>query len=431
MKKFTKAIIIILIMTTTVILYNKFYKTYDIKSKDINLKWNLKYKGINGSKDFAFDRNGNAYIAYKNKIQIINSKGKSYPLFIKKSLNISSVDVYENILFFTSDTSFYSYDLKNNKLQELINNIPNFGDYKNSIIKIKNGLVYISIGAATNSGVVGEDNKWIKDKPFNHDISPYKLTIKGDNFGDKNRTGAFVPYATSNIAGQIITSHFPGNSSIITYNIKNKKAETFAWGIRNVTGMDFSKDGKLYATIGGMENRGSRPIKGDTDYIYKISKNQWYGWPDYSGGDPLNSPKFKSKIPLNFILDKQPTTNPPAPFYQHKKLNAITAMAMDSKGVLGKIDSIYFYDSLDNIVYQVNKDGTTNEKMKMIKNSKIESMKFVNKSLYILDSKNNCMYEVFSNTGQNQHKQFDPKVYYGLTVIILCLITFIIFYKDK
>ena len=43
-----------------------------------------------------------------------------------------------------------------------------------------------------------------------------------------------------------------------------------------------------------------RGIKNDRDYIYEINGDRWYGWPDYSGGDPITSPRFTDGDPHKF-----------------------------------------------------------------------------------------------------------------------------------
>lgn len=358
------------------------------------VNYDLICKGLKDARDFAMDDEGNYYIAYKDKIQYLQSDGKSYNILNNKKLNINSI-VYKDGLYFTSNNSVFYYDINNKVLKEIINDLPNFGDYNISLLDLYGGSLYISIGSATNSGVVGKDNIWLKDRAYNHDITPFDITIRGNNFGqDKEKTGAFVPYKTKNINGQIIPGHFPGNASVIKYNLSNGNIENFAWGIRNIKGMDFDSNGKLIASVGGMEDRGLRPVKGDMDYIYEIKKDTWYGWPDYSGGDPINSPKFKGKnnerIP--FLLDKHPIVNPPAPLYQHKYLNGLGPIAIDSLGSFGEKDDIYFYNINNNTIEKLNKKGVVKTIFKFPKESNIKSIKFNKDGMIILDDKQGYLF---------------------------------------
>lgn len=421
MKKFLKILLMGIGIICIVILISKYVKNLSqnkLNLQNKNLDYAIRYKGIQGAVDFAVDNLNNYYIAYKDKIQVIETNGKSYYIFKNKYLNISSIDFSDNKLYFASNTKVYSYDLKDKKLTEIVKDLPNYGDYKNSIVRVRGEHVYITIGAVTNSGVVGEDNKYLKDSPFIHDITPKDIILKGTNFG-QYKTGAFQSYKTKSTNGQLISGHFPGNASILLYNIKTGNSETFAWGIRNVTGMDFNSQGKLFTVVGGMEDRGIRPVKGDSDYIYEIKKGNWYGWPDYSGGDPLTSPRFKLSHNLNlqFVLENHPTTNPPAPIYQNNKVSSIKSLSVDKNGVIGIKDCIYFYDRSNNIIYAFNGVGSGKEEIKFLKNTSVSDMKFYGDSLLVLDSNYGYLYSI------NKHKyinfSIDKKVY--LYLIMTCI----------
>lgn len=394
MKRFFKALIIIIIFTGIIVLFKKnCFKQYKITTRDNKIGAYLKYKGLKNARDFAVDEKDNYYIAYKDKIQLIYRNGKSLELLDDKNYNINSIEYYNNKLYFSSKTSVYSYDISNEKIIEIIKNLPNFGDYKESIIKRNGEYLYVTIGAATNSGVVGEDNLWISNNSFAHDISPYKITLKGINYSN-GKTGAFSAYGTKTVGGQIVPGHFPGNASIIMYNLNNKAISTFAWGIRNVKGIDFDSRGRIIASIGGMENRGLRSITGDTDYIYVIKDKTWYGWPDYSGGDPVNSPRFKDgkNKTISSILENHPTTSPSAPLYTHKKLNVLKSLVVDKKGIFGEKDSIYFCDSKDKKMYSINSKGILKEEINFYKNSEISSIKYIKNQIIILDSNEGNIY---------------------------------------
>ncbi|MDW8801708.1 PQQ-dependent sugar dehydrogenase [Clostridium sp. A1-XYC3] len=418
MKKFIKILLFCVFIFIAVFLitshYTKDKEIGNIDIKNNSLNYSVIYKGLIGAQDFAIDNVGNHYIAYKNRIQIIESDGKSYDILKDQNLDIFSIDYFDSKLYYSSGTKVYCYDLKSKKNAVIIKDMPNYGDYKNSMIKIRGDYLYIAIGSATNSGVVGDDNKWTKENFYAHDITPKDITLKGINFG-VDKTGAFQSYRTKSIKGQIIPEHFPGNSSIIIYNLKTGNSETFAWGIRNITGMDFNSESKLISSVGGMENRGIRPIIGDTDYIYEIKKGVWYGWPDYSGGDPVNSPKFKSNkgISTQFILENHPTTNPPAPLYQHKAVSSIEALAVDSSSILGEKNCIYFYDKSDNVVYGFSGAGAVKEYVKFNSNSLVSNIKFGKSSLLILDGKNGLLYSIEKNNISN-NLRIDKNLYFYL-----------------
>lgn len=431
MKKLVKILFVIaIIILSGIMLKSYFYKTHSkikIEIKDVTLSCNLKYRGLKGAVDFVKDEKGNYYIAYKNSIQVIKTQGQSYDVLKDSNLNIYSLDYYKGNLYYSSGDKVYCYSLQNNKNSILISGMPNYGDYKDSLIRVKDGYIYISIGAATNSSVIGEDNVWVKNNLYAHDVTPADIVLKGVNFGKENR-GAFQSYNTQSVQGQVIPKHFPGNASIITYNLSQGSSDTFAWGIRNVKGMDFTSEGKLICTVGGMENRGSRPIIGDNDYIYQIKKGVWYGWPDYSGGDPVTSPKFKSikNSPLQFVLAVHPSTNPPAPLYQHKTVGTMGALAVDKEGVLNKKNCIFFWDNLDNMIYSFKGIGSPMDEINFNGKVKISSMKIFNKELLILDENNGYLYSIDKGEISNY-----IKVYHNIYpyLIFLCILGIILILK--
>jgi hypothetical protein len=423
MRNVFKAGIVVCIFLVLFLLFKGFYSQADITIKADKLNWAVRYKGVKNAIDFTVDKQGGFYIAYMDKIQYIDNSGKSYDILRDKKLNIVSLDYKENKLYFISGTKVISYDLNNKEQKVLLYNLPNYGDYKDSLLRIKGNELYISIGAATNCGVAGSDNIWLADNPFNYDITAKDVTIKGRNFGNE-KTGAFVPYRTGNIAGQIIPGHFPGNASIINYNLVSGAAETYAWGIRNVKGMSFNSEGKLITAVGGMEDRGLRPVKGDVDYIYEIKKSLWYGWPDYSGGDPLTSPRFKGEnnTRLSFILDNHPTTNPPAPMYIHRSLSTIGTMDVDVKGALSDKDCIYFYDTRDNMIYGLTKAGVLSEKVLFKPETRLTSLKIVNSSMFALDSSQGVLYSINTNKSEMFMNLSRPVMYYLITVILIGIV---------
>jgi len=301
------------------------------------------------------------------------------------------------MLYFTSGSNLISFNVKDKKLKVLINNIPNFGDYNRSNIKINKSRIYITIGAATNSGVVGDDNLWKNKYPYFCDISPRDLTLTGANFG-ANKQGSFMMENSSSSKEQQISAHKPGNSEIVSYDIETGKIEDYATGIRNVTGFDFNSEGNLIAGIGGMEYRGLRPIFGDKDYIYRIDQGVWYGFPDFSGGDDIQSPRFNvNGINKNlFILEKHPSSNPPAPIYQHKNLSTLGCLAIDSDGKLGYKDDIYFYDKEENIIYKLNNLCILSKYIVLNKASDISSIKFFKGNMLILDRGKGVIYKIIT-----------------------------------
>ncbi|MCB2354450.1 hypothetical protein [Clostridium estertheticum] len=426
MKKTIGFIIILALMAFALFSLRSSFKEYRVTVKDGSIKTQILYKGLSNSVDFTKDNEGNYYIAFKDRIEYIDKSGKAYNIFVNKKLNITSLDYNNKILYYASGTNVYSYNLISKQSKEIIKNIPNYGDYNNSLVRINGDYLFVTIGSATNSGVVGLDNKWLDNYPQNYDITPKSITIRGMDFGGI-KTGAFVPYKTRNIKGQIITQHVIGNSSVIIYNLKTGAQGNFAWGIRNMMGIDFNSEGKVLVTVGGMEDRGLRPVKGDSDYIYQIKKNAWYGFPDYSGGDPISSPKFRDSFnkTIQAILDNHPTINPPAPIYQHKSVGSLISLAIDRAGKLGDKDCIYFYEKNDNSIYSLNKNSALKEKVNFEEVAYISSMKFFD-NLIILDSKNGYLISMekdqYNNTNSGKHKFYNFLLTIVITLIVVILV---------
>jgi glucose/arabinose dehydrogenase len=185
-------------------------------------------------------------------------------------------------------------------LSTVVEHLPSFGDHHTNGPAVGNdGWLYFGQGTATNSAVVGEDNYvfgWLKRKPEFHDTPCQDVTLAGANFDSKNpldgnggrvTTGAFLPFGTSSKAGQVIRGAVPCNGAVLRVRPGGGDVELVAWGFRNPFGLAFSPDGQLYVTDNGYDERGSRPVWGTADLLWKVTPGTWYGWPDFAGDRPL------------------------------------------------------------------------------------------------------------------------------------------------
>ena len=70
----------------------------------------------------------------------------------------------------------------------------------------------------------------------------------------------------------------------------------------------------MYVTDNGYDERGSRPVWGTADVLWRVQKGVWYGWPDFSAGEPLSAKEFKAprKAQPEFLLTTHPN-EPPKP----------------------------------------------------------------------------------------------------------------------
>jgi glucose/arabinose dehydrogenase len=186
------------------------------------------------------------------------------------------------------------------------------------------GWIYFGQGTATNSGIVGEDNfkfGWLKRHPDFHDVPGHDITLTGESVetddvrnpgsGAKVRTGPFLPFGTPAQPGQVIKGAVKSSGAILRVRAEGGEPELVAWGFRNPFGLSFAPDGSLFVTDNGYDDRGSRPAWGTADLLWKVDRGQWYGWPDYSAGEPLTDPMFHApgKPPPKRLLSSPP--NPP------------------------------------------------------------------------------------------------------------------------
>jgi glucose/arabinose dehydrogenase len=157
--------------------------------------------------------------------------------------------------------------------------------------------------------------------PDFHDVPGQDITLTGESIetddvrapgsGRKVRTGPFLPYGTPAQPGQVIKGAVKSAGSILRVRPEGGEAELVAWGFRNPFGLAFATDGTLYATDNGYDDRGSRPVWGTPDLLWRVERGRWHGWPDFSGNEPLTDHAFHppGKPQPKPLLARQP--NPP------------------------------------------------------------------------------------------------------------------------
>lgn len=215
---------------------------------------------------------------------------------------------------------------KDGTRQDIINGLPSDGDYSNCrVVFGRDGKMYFGVGTATNSGVVGLDNRWTFECPFFHDYPGDYILLNGQNFPSENAmlpyadeltyTGAFSPYGVANFPNETRKKELRASGSILRSNIDGSDLELVAWGLRSVSFLRFDNAGRLFASNDGFDIRGSRPIANAPDEFQLITFGKWYGWPDYSGGEPVTLPKFKPEggAQPEFLLSIHPDA-PSRPF---------------------------------------------------------------------------------------------------------------------
>ena len=170
------------------------------------------------------------------------------------------------------------------------------------------GRLYVASGTGGNSGIMGQDmTPFVLKNPNTARATPARdIVLTGRNFqianylteefGDKVLTGAFVTFGTETKPGQVIQGVKKPGGAILAFDPDNAEAtlETYAWGFRNVIGFAWNRQGEMYATQNGYDQVTPRPIIDQYDPTYRVRKDAWYGWPDFSAAlEPVTDPKFQ------------------------------------------------------------------------------------------------------------------------------------------
>ncbi|MDQ4078395.1 MAG: superoxide dismutase family protein [Chloroflexota bacterium] len=170
------------------------------------------------------------------------------------------------------------------------------------------GRMYVTVGPATNAGVVGPDlAPWVMQSPDLHTTVCQDIVLTGRNFrtpdfrtmddpNDMTVTGAFVPFGTVTTPGQVIPGTDKCGGSILVFDPNNAEAtiHPYAWGFRNLLGLAWDPNtGEMYVAQNGYDIRGARSVNDEWDPTYRVREGAWYGWPDFSATfEPVTDPKF-------------------------------------------------------------------------------------------------------------------------------------------
>jgi glucose/arabinose dehydrogenase len=252
---------------------------------------------------------------------------------------------------------------RDGQVTSIVDGLPSFGDHHTDGPAVsRDGWIYFGQGTASNSGVIGEDNAkfgWLKRKPQFHDVPGEDVVLVGENFkskdvlksdgkGGRAMTGAFVPFGESTRSNQVIRGQIKCSGGILRVRPDGSDLQLVAWGFRNPFGLAFAPDGRLFVTDNAFDDRGSRPIWGTADVLWRVEQGKWYGWPDYSAGEPVTWEKFKppGKAQRQFILAKHPR-RPPAPvtrFGVHSSADGIDFSRSEKFGYTGQAFVALFGD---------------------------------------------------------------------------------------
>lgn len=246
----------------------------------------------------------------------------------------------------------------------LVENLPSLGDHHTNGPVIKGGYIYFGQGTATNSAVVGPDNAafgWLYRKPEFHDIPCKDIVLKGINYTSANpltdapkdsvTTGAYVAFGETTRQGQVIKGEVPCNGAIMRIPLEGGEPELVAWGLRNPYGMAFSPSGELFITENSYDVRGSRPVWGTGDVLWKIEEGTWYGWPDHNAGHEISHMEVPDKGAPQLLLEEYPNS-PPHPVAElgvHSSSNGMDIPAGNVFGFEGEVFIAQFGDMAPNV----------------------------------------------------------------------------------
>lgn len=128
--------------------------------------------------------------------------------------------------------------------------------------------------------------------------------------------------------------------------------EVVAWGLRNPFGLAFAPGGPLYVTENSFDDRGSRPIWGAGDVLWRVDPQQpglWYGWPDFHAGEPLTwsdhyTPPGKPAPQFLLAEHPNPPPKPAAVLGVHSSSNGIDFARTGGFGYAGQAFIAQFGD---------------------------------------------------------------------------------------
>jgi glucose/arabinose dehydrogenase len=191
-----------------------------------------------------------------------------------------------------------AFDLAGGPPTTVVADLPATGDHGLAGLAMypDGGRLYFAIGSVTNSGVVGRDNL-LRGWPQRHreacDLPAVPLRLLGYRFDTPTRsrwlggedivvTAPYHPLGGSAVVWVQPPQNQKPTAAVYSVATGGGDLRVEAHGIRHARGLAFNEFGRLYATNGGMEPRGTRPVANDPDAVLRIVRGTWYGWPDYT-----------------------------------------------------------------------------------------------------------------------------------------------------
>lgn len=287
-------------------------------------------EGLNSPSSILFTEEGDLLIADSGYItgspSISRSVDGHFEL-LADNFNVPLTGItYRDGDIYVAHRSMITVLRKDGTRSNIITGLPSFGDFSNSRVAFgSDNKMYFGQGTATNSGVVGNDNLWVRDYPCLYDKPGSYILLNGQNFATQNMlledsiettyTGAYSSYGEPNDPHEIRKGVVKASGSILRANPDGTNLELVAWGLRSPSYVKFDEADRLFVSNNGYDVRGSRPIANAPDEFHFITPGIWYGWPDYAGGEPVTLDRFRPEggQQLEFLLMNHPNI-PPRPY---------------------------------------------------------------------------------------------------------------------
>lgn len=297
--------------------------------------------GFNAPDHCCFDDEGNCYVvesghkidAVPRILKVDIQTGRWEPFFTLpedqwiKGAAVTGACWHKGYLYVMNTDTLLRVGADGNA-EKILTGLAGRGDHQqNHPIIGPDEKIYFGAGCATNCGVVGGDNfgfEWLPKFPMFCDIPAKDIRLVGTNYEARDvlgdirdivETGAYLPFGTSSYPGQLIQGNVKCNGAILRCDLDGSNLEVVAWGLRNPYGLAFRKDGQLFATEHGMDERGARYVVDDPDDFYEIHNGEWYGWPDFASGIRLDDPFWgEGGHGREPVLAEFPNPDPPKPY---------------------------------------------------------------------------------------------------------------------
>jgi hypothetical protein len=215
-------------------------------------------------------------------------------------------------------------ELPSRRQVTVIDGLPSRGDYHTNTPMVLDDWLYFGQGAATNSGIVSWEPlsmPWISAEHLAHDIPGYDVELAGranpeDVRDPERQTSAFHPYGVCAEPGTLLKAKLPCTSAVMRCRLDGSDLQLVAWGLRNPFGLGLDATGRMLVIDLGLNDRGLRPVGEAESSLFELKTGDWYGWPDFSGGEPVTAPRFHSRRPgakaVDFLLCNHLQLGPPA-----------------------------------------------------------------------------------------------------------------------